>query len=77
MLAFFFSCYDSIKQEFIVESRASQLVSGHEPTRQCERGRSPGLGRPLEKGMAITPVFSPGESRGQRGLAGSRGGGHD
>ena len=25
---------------------------------------------PLEKGMAITPVFSPGESHGQRSLEG-------
>ena len=25
---------------------------------------------PLEKGMATPPVFSPGESRGQRSLAG-------
>ena len=32
----------------------------------------PSLGRedPLEKGMAIIPVFSPGEPHGQRSLAG-------
>ena len=36
------------------------------------RGRRsiPGLGDPLEKGMAATPVFLPGESHGQRSLAG-------
>ena len=36
---------------------------------------------PLEKGMATTPVFLPGESQGQRSLAGyspgDRGVGHD
>ena len=32
--------------------------------------RSLGPGDPLEEGVAATPVFLPGESRGQRGLVG-------
>ena len=32
--------------------------------------QSLGQGDPLEKGMATTPVFLPGESHGQRSLAG-------
>ena len=31
---------------------------------------------PLEKGMALTPVFLPGESHGQRSLVGYRPWGH-
>ena len=31
----------------------------------------PGSGRPLEEPMAPAPVFLPGESQGQRGLAGN------
>jgi len=34
-------------------------------------GSVPGLGDPREEGMATTPVFLPGESHGQRSLAGS------
>ena len=32
--------------------------------------RALGWENPLEKGMALTPIFLPGESRGQRSLAG-------
>ena len=43
-----------------------------------DMGSIPGLGRdsPLEKGMAITPVFLPGESCGQRSLVGYSPQGH-
>ena len=39
---------------------------------QCDRPRFQSLGweDPLEKGMVPAPVFFPGESHGQRGLAG-------
>ena len=33
-------------------------------------GSIPGSGNPLEEGMATTPLFLPGESHGQRSLAG-------
>jgi len=33
-------------------------------------GSAPGLGNPLEEGMATTTVFLPGECHGQRSLAG-------
>ena len=36
----------------------------------------PGSGRSLEEGMAPTPVFLPGESHGQRSLAGYSPRGH-
>ena len=35
-----------------------------------DKVRSLGRGDPLEEGMATTPVFLPGESHGQRSLAG-------
>ena len=35
-----------------------------------DAGSIPGLGRSLEEGMQPTPVFLPGESHGQRSLAG-------
>ena len=35
-----------------------------------DAGAIPGAGRPLEEEMQPTPVFLPGESRGQRSLAG-------
>ena len=40
------------------------------------RVRSMGQEAPLEEGMAITPVFLPGESHGQRSLAGYSPWGH-
>ena len=42
------------------------------PAKQETRIRSPGWENPLEKRMAITPVFLPGESHGQRSLASYR-----
>ena len=41
-----------------------------------DAGLIPGLGRPLEGGMAPTPVFLPGESHGQRSLTGYSSQGH-
>ena len=38
-----------------------------------DSGSIPGWEDPLEEGMATTPVFLPGESHGQRSLAGSLG----
>ena len=35
-----------------------------------DAGSIPGSGEPLEEGMQPTPVFLPGESQGQRSLAG-------
>ena len=35
-----------------------------------DSGSIPGWEDPLEEGMATTPVFLPGESHGQRSLAG-------
>ena len=40
------------------------------PAMQMTRVRSLGWEDLLEKGMATTPVFFPGESHGQRNLAG-------
>ena len=37
-----------------------------------DAGLIPGLGRPLEGGMAPIPVFLPGESHGLRSLAGHK-----
>ena len=37
---------------------------------RCKRCRFDPWKDPLEKGMATTPVFVPGESHGQRSLAG-------
>ena len=49
-------------------------ASGKEPAWQCRRCetwvRSLGREYPLEEGMQPTPVFLPGESRGQKSLAG-------
>ena len=42
------------------------------PASTGDPGLIPGLGRSLEKEMAPTPVFLPGQSHGQRGLAGCR-----
>ena len=41
-----------------------------------DAGSIPGSEDPLEKGMAPTPVFLPGESHGQRSLAGYSPWGH-
>ena len=53
-------------------------ASGKEPTCQCRGPRFDPLGweEPLEKEMEPTPVFLPGESRGQRSLAGYSPRGH-
>ena len=48
---------------------AAQLVK-NQPAMQETRGQSPGREDSLEKKMATTPVFLPGESHGQRSLAG-------
>ena len=50
-------------------------TSGHEPTSQCRRhkrcGFSPWVGKiPWRRAWQPTPVFLPGESHGQRSLAG-------
>ena len=49
-------------------------LSSKKFTCQCRRlkrcGSIPGLGRPLEKEMATTPVFLSGKSLGQRSLVG-------
>ena len=50
-------------------------ISGKEPACQCKRlkkmrVRSPSWEDPLEEGMSPTPGLLPGESRGQRSLAG-------
>ena len=50
-------------------------TGGKEPIYQCRRHketqiRSLGLEDPLEEGMTTYPVFLPGESLGQRSLAG-------
>ena len=39
-------------------------------------GSSPGLKKPLEKEVAPTPVFLPGETHGQRSLVGYSSWGH-
>ena len=41
-----------------------------------DKGLIPGLGRTLEKEMEPTPVFLPGKSHGQMGLAGYSPWGH-
>ena len=48
----------------------SNLGSDGKESASVEEARVQSLGRgdPLEKGMATTPGFSPGESHGQRGL---------
>ena len=40
------------------------------PASEGDMGSIPHPGRPLEKGMATTPVFLPGKSHGQRSLEG-------
>ena len=50
-------------------------ASGKEPVCQCRRHKRRGFDLrvrkiPLEEGMKPTPVFSPGDSHGQRSLAG-------
>ena len=49
----------------------AQLVK-NSPVMQETWIRSLGLEDPLEKGMATTPGFLPGESHGQRSLVGYR-----
>ena len=65
-------CGDSLSKRI---SRASQvaLVVQKPPAKAGEVGDTgsiPGWEEPLEEGMAHTPVFLPGESHGQRSLAG-------
>ena len=53
-------------------------ASSREPTCQCKRRRIWALGQEdaLEKGMATTPVFLPGEFHGQNSLKGYSPWGH-
>ena len=62
-------------------SRASRLAGGEEPTWQCRRHKRPGLDpwvgqTPWRRPWLPSPVFLPGDSHGQRSLAGYSSGGH-
>ena len=57
------------RQKFSYGHLATQMVK-NPPATQETWVQFLGLEDPLEKGMATTPVFLPGETHGQRSLAG-------
>ena len=62
-------------QEYIWASLVAQMVKNL-PAMQKTQIRSPGREDPLDKEMATTPVFLPGEFHGQRSLVGYSPRGH-